>query len=121
MKIIQLILVPALITFTLLYFRSFRSLLFDRLIVISLGFVATLLVIFPEISVKAAQWLGVGRGADLLIYLSLVGILFIYLMLFSKIRQLEERLTHLARSHAIENSDIPSKKNAQRGLEKDQK
>lgn len=109
MKIIQIVLVLAVATLTALYFRRFRSLLLDRLIVILLGASGILFVIFPQLSDKIAYRLGVGRGADLLIYLSILGIVFIYLGLFSKVRQIEEKLTYLARDRAIQKSHAPER------------
>ena len=109
MKIIQFILAPALMVLTVLYFQRFRSLLVDCLLIITMGMTGTLFVIFPGITVKAANLLGVGRGADLVIYFTLVGLVFICLMLFSKIRKLEEQLTRLIRSNALEHSKSPDK------------
>lgn len=102
MKIIQLILVPAFILLVVMYFRRFRSLLFDRLLVLSFGVVGSLLVMMPDWTVRLARWVGVGRGTDLVLYFSIVGFIFISFILFSKLRALEDRMTELARFEAIE-------------------
>ena len=50
---------------------------------------------------------GVGRGADLVLYLGLLALAFVCLLLYSKIRELEVALTDLARSIAIAEARKP--------------
>lgn len=102
MKGIQLILVPSFILLVVIYFRRFRSLLFDRLLVLLFGLVGSLLVMMPDWTMRLAHWLGVGRGTDLVVYVSIVGFIFVSLVLFSKLRALEDRLTQLARFEALQ-------------------
>ena len=110
MKIIQIILVPALLMLTFFYFRHFRSLLLDRIIILILGLCAVILVIFPDISGKLAHALGVGRVVDLVMYLALIGLSFICLLLFSKIREIHQQMTDLARAQAIAHARQPEEK-----------
>lgn len=105
MKLIQIILIPALLLLILFYFRRLRSLLLDRIIILVLGLLGVLMVIFPERADKLAQAFGVGRGADLVVYLTLVGLAFFLIVLISKIRTLETRLTEVARFEAIAHAD----------------
>lgn len=107
MKIIQIILVPALLVLTFVYFRHFRSLLLDRIIILAFGILGVLMVIFPARADKLAQIFGVGRGADLIVYLTLVGLAFIVFILISKISALEARLTEVARSEALAHAGRP--------------
>ena len=55
MKLIQFILIPALLIAVLIYVRRFRTLLLDRLIVMGLGLVAILLVINPDWNCPACR------------------------------------------------------------------
>ena len=98
MKIIQLILIPSFALLTVLYFRRFRSLLLDRMIVLGIGAVGILTVLFPQTTVAVAHLFGVGRGTDLVMYLGLTGLSFVCIILFSKVRTLEARLTEVART-----------------------
>ena len=104
MKLIQFVLMFLLAAWILIYFRKLRSLFFDRLIVLLFTLLGMVFVMMPEWTMQIAHWMGVGRGADLVIYFSLVGFIFIFLMLFLKIRDLEVRLTNLARFEAIEHA-----------------
>ena len=101
MKIIQLILIPLLVVLTVLYTSRFRSRFLDRLIVLFIGMGGAGMVLFPSATQRLAHTLGVGRGADLIMYLGLLGLAFICFLLFSKIRELELSLTQMARAEAI--------------------
>ena len=59
------------------------------------------LVASPSLSILLAHALGVGRGVDLVIYLSLPCLAFLLLLVFSKIRDLEAQITALAGEAAL--------------------
>jgi len=107
MKLIQLILGSMLAFAVVLYFRRFRTRLMDRLIVLSLGLFGMLLVLVPEWANLLAHLVGVGRGADLILYLGLLGLAFLCLVLYSKLRQVEMKLTLLARAEALAQAHLP--------------
>ena len=72
----------------------------------------------------ALQWanllahsLGVGRGADLMNYLGWIGIAFVCIGLYSKLRVLESHLTELTRVQAIEHAHAPGKGDEAMGSE----
>ena len=109
MKIIQIILILAFGLMIIIYFRRFRSIFLDRLIVLLIGMVGIIAIMFPQLTVRVANVLGVGRGTDLTIYLGLTGLSFVYLLLYSKLRTLESRLTDLARFETIAHSQNPAK------------
>jgi small membrane protein len=104
MTLIQPILIFLLVTLGLLYFGKMRSKLLDRILVFIFGLAGTVLVAMPNAASAMARWVGVGRGVDLVIYLSLVGIAFCLLLLISKIRELENKITGLTRDFALNRS-----------------
>ena len=108
MKLIQFVLIPALLIAMLIYVRRFRTLLLDRLIAIALGAIAILLVLNPDWTASLARDFGVGRGTDLMIYLSITGLGLFCLLLWSKVRDMEARLTAIAREQAIRTGREPS-------------
>jgi len=65
---------------------------------LGLGAVA---VISPETTDLVAKWVGVGRGADFVIYLSIVGMLFVLVHYYAKFVELQRNVTQLARELAI--------------------
>ena len=58
-------------------------------------------VVFPDTLTAVANVLGVGRGADLLLYALVVAFFFVALNTYLKFRDLELRNTRLARRIAI--------------------
>ena len=100
-KLIQFILIPALLIATLIYIRRLRTLFLDRLIVILLGMSAIFLVLNPEWTAFLAKELGVGRGADLIIYLSITALGFFCTTLWTKLRDIDARLTEMIRHQAL--------------------
>ncbi len=68
----------------------------------SLLWVATAIAIaWPGITGKFAKTLGIGRGADLVLYCAVVVMLVGFLMVYSRLRRLRRELTLLVRHLAI--------------------
>lgn len=109
MKLIQLILIPILVILVAVYFGRLRSGSVDRILVVLFGVLGSVMVAIPEWTNTVAHLVGVGRGTDLVIYFSLVGCAFLFLILYSKCRVLAANVTILARSQAMENAKIPAK------------
>jgi small membrane protein len=107
MKLIQLILAPLLALMMLTYLSRFRSRLFDRLIVLSCGTLGIIMVLMPDWANALAHLVGVGRGADLTMYFGLVGLAFLGLRLYAKLRLLETQLVRMAQADAIEHAQRP--------------
>jgi len=86
-----------------------RSRLLDRVIVLLFAILGTLMIAMPEWTTELAHLVGVGRGADLLSYLSMVSFSFIFMLLYCKLRDVESRITELARTIAIQHPRVPAK------------
>jgi small membrane protein len=102
MKLIQVILLAGLIITLISYFRWFRSAASDKILIALILLTGMMFVIFPELTTKIANRLGVGRGADLLFYLSIIAFGYSTLLLYSKIRALEKKLTEFVRKQALD-------------------
>jgi small membrane protein len=66
-----------------------------------------LAVLFPNTLTRVAETLGVGRGADLLLYVLVVTFLLVSLTLFRKLSDLERRYVEMIRSIALERAEAP--------------
>jgi hypothetical protein len=66
-----------------------------------------LLVLKPGFSTSIGEIFGIGRGADFVFYLAVVGGLYALLALFRRVRQLETTLTELGREQAIRDATPP--------------
>jgi hypothetical protein len=60
------------------------------------------MVLFPELSTGAARMVGVGRGADLMMYFSVVTLFYIAFRTLVRIELLNRNLTEVVRTLAIE-------------------
>ena len=63
---------------------------------------AVVFVVWPDLTQNLAKFLGVGRGADLVFYISILIFWFVVLKLYSRVRSLEQKLTETIRKNAIE-------------------
>ena len=104
---IQLILFLMLSLLIAFYFARLRSRVLDRTAVLTMGLVGFTLVAKPDWSTVVAQFLGVGRGADLVTYLGLLGLAFLLLLSYAELRALDMRVADLVRSLAIEHARYP--------------
>jgi len=107
MKPIQPILLILIVIIAVVYFSRLRRKTWDRLIVIFFILTGAVLIAVPDLSTAIAQLVGVGRGADLLLYLGIVGLSFVCLLLYAKLRQMETTLTELVRLVALQNAISP--------------
>ena len=73
----------------------------------SLFWGAVVIVAFrPETTATIAHVFGVGRGADLAIYLALLLVFFLMFRLFARLEDLERQLTRFVRAQALKEFDI---------------
>ncbi|MEL6191152.1 MAG: DUF2304 domain-containing protein [Bacteroidota bacterium] len=102
MKPIQFILILMMsgIGYTLIKHFARRKLF--QLLSGSLLLVGLFFTLFFDYSTYLANWLGIGRGVDLILYLGLTGMMMVCLLLYRRILTLEERLTHLVREDSLE-------------------
>lgn len=61
----------------------------------------------PSLSTRVAEFVGIGRGVDLILYLWVCISLILLLNLHLKLRTQDERITKLARAIAINNVIVP--------------
>ena len=63
---------------------------------------AVVAVSVPETTDLAARWFGVGRGADLVVYLSVTVLFYLVFRMFVKLEDMEREITKIVRSDALE-------------------
>lgn len=97
----QIVLIIALILF-IVYVYRLRSVLLERFIYLACALVGLVLVIAPDFSTRIANLLGIGRGADLLVYLFIIAGLFYAVSLRARIKRHEQMLTDLVRQMALQ-------------------
>lgn len=98
----QILLIGALLVF-IIYVFLLRTLFLDRLILLFITASGILLVIYPDLATWIANLFGIGRGADLLLYLFVVLGLFFAVTITSEIKRLQRQVTELVRFIALSN------------------
>jgi hypothetical protein len=98
----QILLLIGLLFF-IFYVIKIRKLVFDRIIFIIGAVVGIFLVFFPGVSTVIANWMGIGRGADLVFYLFIIVSLFYFVSVNAEIRNLQKQITELTRTQALAN------------------
>lgn len=102
MKGVQILLLALVCIIAYFVIAKLRNKVFEFLILISLVIAAAVFICFPSLTVDVANFLGVGRGTDLIFYISTLLFWFVVLKLYVRQRNLEKTLTELIRQKALE-------------------
>ena len=108
--IIQLLLVAGIVAIVAWLFvkRGAKQLAVRRLLIIAFAVFAVLAVLFPTMLTHLAHLVGVGRGADLLLYATVLVLLGFLALQEARTKASEKRTTHLARHLAIDEAEPPA-------------
>lgn len=68
----------------------------------------------PEIASRLAEFFGIGRGVDLIVYLSVVAIFYLIYRLFIRFEKLEREITVLTREQALHVEESKEDKDSRR-------
>ncbi|KKQ54037.1 MAG: hypothetical protein US74_C0053G0006 [Parcubacteria group bacterium GW2011_GWA2_38_13] len=66
--------------------------------------------LWPKSTDIVARWVGVGRGADLLVYVSIMVLFFIVFKILVKVEKIDRDVTRVVRKWAIEEKEEEIKK-----------
>jgi hypothetical protein len=102
---IQILLITSIAFVAVYFFIRLRNTILDIVLLLALVAAAVVFVLFPDLTTKIANRLGVGRGADLIFYTSIIIFWFVILKLYARIRRLEQIVTGVVRKDALENSE----------------
>jgi small membrane protein len=107
--LIQIILIVAvvLVSYRVLRGQGARHQAFRRLMLVVFAVFGVLSILFPGTWTRLATLVGVGRGADLLLYALLVAFLGYVATSYLRFRELENRFTRLARRIALDEVPPP--------------
>jgi len=67
---------------------------------------ADVVVFFPDSTTLFANRLGIGRGSDLITYVSLALVFFVLFRLHVKLHEIQRDITSLVRKDALEDRDV---------------
>ena len=78
-----------------------RQLALRRIVGLALGAVGVVAVLFPSLVSWVANQVGVGRGTDLVLYVSVIAFMSTTAALYQRVGTLEARITTLTRALAL--------------------
>ena len=107
MSRIQFLLMAGILALGLAGSHLLGARLVSRLVMLTLVCMGMFLVAVPEATTIVARYLGVGRGTDLLLYLSILTGGYAIILLYARTRRLERKLTDHVRQTAIRNAREP--------------
>jgi hypothetical protein len=84
-----------------LVFLRRNRLPFHIVTVFALLVVGAVAVVVPDATQRVAEFVGVGRGTDLVTYVAIVAVLFVLLHYYTKFVELQQQVTRLTRELAI--------------------
>jgi len=84
-----------------------RGLVRKRIVAVWLAIwtIGALAIVWPRSTFLVARWLGIGRGSDLLLYLSVLFMLVGFFYVYGRFRRLDRQITVLVRRLAIEDAE----------------
>ena len=104
-NIIQIVLTVCITLIAIYMYMRLRSGLFD-IILIGLFFVAGIFfTLFPETTNDIAHFVGVSKGANLLLYSAILFLFFLILKLYSRLRKIEQKFTEFVRNKSLEEAE----------------
>jgi hypothetical protein len=98
---IQILLIILVSVIGIYFFVRLRNYLIDIILLFTFVVTAFVLIIMPDITNRFAKLLHVGRGADLIFYISTMLFWFIVLKLYTRQRKLEQTLTEIIRTQSL--------------------
>ena len=100
-QILALIVLFLLLVFTVIALAKRWVTRREALIWSVVWIVAGFIVIRPDLTGVVARWVGIGRGADLLLYCSVVVMMIGFMMVYVRLRRLRRDLTLMVRELAL--------------------
>jgi hypothetical protein len=92
------------VAFIFLYFIiRLKKRLLDLIILFLMIAGAVVFILWPDLTTMIAKKLNVGRGTDLILYLSILIFWFMILKLYTRVRKLEQMFTKIIRDDALKN------------------
>lgn len=98
---IQIVLLIGIVLIAVYFFARLHNSLLDILLLLVLVGTALIFVFFPDLTSTIAHRLGVGRGVDLVFYISIITFWFVIIKLYVRIRKLEKTITDIVRKDAL--------------------
>lgn len=104
-QIITLPLLAAMVLVTSIQIARRRIASRPAVLWISLWIAAAVVIADPDLLVRIAHFLGIGRGADLVLYLSILSTFVACFLIYLRFRRIDEQMTTIIRHLAIRDAE----------------
>ena len=106
-QIVTLPILAAMILATAVAMSRRRLAVRSGVVWIALWVAASVAILDPDILARLATFLGIGRGVDLVLYVSLLVFFIAFFVVYLRFRRIEEQLTEIVRHLAIRDAERP--------------
>jgi hypothetical protein len=113
-KIILAVAIGVIVLWFLANHNTHQARAWKKLSLISFTIISIIVVWLPDTANRAANKVGVGRGADLLLYLLTLAFIFSTLGLYIKSREDQRKIVKLARRIALIETELRDKNKVKR-------
>ena len=96
----QVVLLLAVLSFLIYVFRL-RTLVLEWIFYLAFALGGAVIILYPDVSTRLANSIGIGRGADLLLYIFIIFSLFHHVNIAARFKHLERQITAVVRSVAL--------------------
>ncbi len=103
--VIKVLLICALVVTIVYAVRHRRHTPLVSMAALVFGLLGIFCVAMPDITTTVANWFGVGRGTDLLLYCFIITSVLVVLNLHLRVLRLQEMLTDMAREFALSKAE----------------
>jgi len=103
---IKITLIALIVMLIIRYYKGLKNNLILRFSFVLLFFTGILFVSFPSYLTLIANFFGIGRGTDLLVYIIVITFYFGFIKLYSKERKTDIKMTRIIRQIAKKNGKI---------------
>ena len=76
---------------------------FEKFFLLIVSSILLIFIISPQLSDIVANFFGIGKGKDLIIYIAIAILWFFYVINYVKIKKIERNITLIVRKKALEN------------------
>ncbi|MCI4667825.1 MAG: DUF2304 domain-containing protein [Bacteroidia bacterium] len=102
MIVFQWIMLPVMLILTGIFFQKLKHQPLLRTIVMLVMLTGMIFLVFPDWSTILASYIGIGRGVDLIIYLSLLALTLASILLYLRTVDLQKKIEALVRKDALD-------------------
>lgn len=92
--------------YVILRFRQRKVGIFSFLLWVVLWSVGAVVIVFPNSSAIIARFLGIGRGVDFVLYLSVILILYLLFRVYVRLEQVDREVTLIVRTLALRQASL---------------